>query len=58
VTPALPALRVRAARAEDETFLWRMLATTANLPPAKPPSVAQVQTDPGIAPYLADWGRA
>ena len=44
--------------AEDEPFLWRMLATTANLPPAKPPSVAHVQGDPGIAPYLAGWGRA
>ena len=58
MTAAPPALRVRVARAEDEPFLWRMLATTANLPPAEPPTVARVQSDPGIAPYLADWGRA
>ena len=57
VTAAPPALVVRAARAEDEPFLWRMLATTANLPPAEPPTVEHVQSDPGIAPYLADWGR-
>ena len=25
---------------------------------AQPPSVAHVQGDPGIAPYLAGWGRA
>ena len=57
VTAAPPALIVRAARAEDEPFLWRMLATTAILPPAKSPSVERVQADPGIAPYLAGWGR-
>lgn len=34
-----------------------MLATTARLPPADPPTVEQVQADPGIAPYLAGWGR-
>ena len=54
---AASALRVRAARAEDDAFLWRMLATTANLPPAEPPPVERVQGDPGIAPYLAGWGR-
>ena len=54
---AAPALRVRAAHAEDEAFLWRMLATTANLPPAEPPTVERVQKDPGIAPYLSGWGR-
>jgi ribosomal protein S18 acetylase RimI-like enzyme len=58
VTAAPPALRVRPARAEDEPFLWRMLATTADLPPAEPPSVKRVQADPGLAPYLAGWGRA
>lgn len=58
VTAALRALRIRPAHAEDEPFLWRMLATTANLPPAEPPSVEHVQSDPGIAPYVADWGRA
>ena len=58
MTRAPTALRVRAARAEDERFLWHMLATTANLPPAKPPSVADMQADPGIAPYLTGWGRA
>jgi ribosomal protein S18 acetylase RimI-like enzyme len=58
VTAAPPAPRIRPASAEDEPFLWRMLATTANLPPAKPPSVQQVQSEPGIAPYLAGWGRA
>ena len=58
MTAAPPALRIRAARVEDEPFLWRMLATTANLPPAEPPSVEHVQSDPGIAPYLAAWGRA
>jgi ribosomal protein S18 acetylase RimI-like enzyme len=58
VTPTQPAVRIRAVRAEDEAFLWRMLATTARLPPAEPPAVEQVQADPGIAPYLADWGRA
>jgi ribosomal protein S18 acetylase RimI-like enzyme len=34
-----------------------MLANTANLPPAEPPTVDRVQADPGIAPYLAGWGR-
>jgi len=58
VTAAPPALRVRAAREQDEPFLWRMLATTANLPPAEPPSVDLVRSDSGIAPYLAAWGRA
>jgi ribosomal protein S18 acetylase RimI-like enzyme len=58
VTRAPTALRVRASSAEDEPFLWRMLATTANLPPAKPPSVAYVKRNRGIAPYLAGWGRA
>jgi ribosomal protein S18 acetylase RimI-like enzyme len=58
VTAALPALRVRHARPADESFLWRMLATTARLPPAEPPPVEQVQRDPGLAPYLAGWGRA
>lgn len=58
MTAAPPALRVRTARAEDEPFLWRMLATTAKLPPAEPPPVEQVESDPGIAPYLAGWGRA
>jgi ribosomal protein S18 acetylase RimI-like enzyme len=58
VTAAPPALRIRAARADDEPFLWRALATTANLPPAEPPSVDQVRSDSGIAPYLAAWGRA
>ncbi|HEY8180058.1 MAG TPA: GNAT family N-acetyltransferase [Candidatus Limnocylindria bacterium] len=58
MTAAPPALRVRPARAEDESFLWRMLATTANLPPAEPPPVEHVRRDPGIAPYLAGWGRA
>jgi ribosomal protein S18 acetylase RimI-like enzyme len=57
VTAAPPALVVRAARAEDEPFLWRMLATTANLPPAESPPVKRVQADPGIAPYVAGWGR-
>ena len=57
MTAAPPALIVRAARAEDEPFLWRMLATTANLPPAEPPPVERVQADPGIAPYVAGWGR-
>jgi ribosomal protein S18 acetylase RimI-like enzyme len=57
VTAAPPALVVRAARAEDEPFLWRMLATTANLPPAEPPPVERVQSDPGIAPYMVGWGR-
>jgi ribosomal protein S18 acetylase RimI-like enzyme len=52
-----PALRVRAAHAEDEAFMWRMLATSANLPPAEPPPVERVRSDPGIAPYLAGWGR-
>ncbi len=48
----------RSARlvAEDEPFLWRMLATTADLPPAEPPSVEHVRSDPGIAPYLAGLG--
>jgi ribosomal protein S18 acetylase RimI-like enzyme len=55
---AAPAVRVRAAHAQDEAFMWRMLATTANLPPAQPPPVERVQGDPGIAPYLAGWGRA
>ena len=58
MTAAPPALRIRAARVEDEPFLWRMLATTATLPPAEPPSVEHVRSDPGIAPYLAAWGRA
>ena len=57
MTAAPPALRVRPARADDEPFLWRMLATTAKLPPAEPPTVEQVQGDPGIAPYVAGWGR-
>jgi ribosomal protein S18 acetylase RimI-like enzyme len=50
-------VRIRLGRAEDEPFLWRMLATTANLLPAEPPSVERVKGDPGIAPYLAGWGR-
>jgi ribosomal protein S18 acetylase RimI-like enzyme len=54
---AAPAPRVRAVHAGDEPFLWRMLATTANLPPAEPPPVDRVKGDPGIAPYLAGWGR-
>jgi ribosomal protein S18 acetylase RimI-like enzyme len=54
---APPALRLRPARADDEPFLWTMLATTANLPAAEPPAVEQVQGDPGIARYLAGWGR-
>jgi ribosomal protein S18 acetylase RimI-like enzyme len=58
VTAAPPGLRTRPARAEDEPFLWRMLATTADLPPTEPPPVERVQHDPGIAPYLAGWGRA
>ncbi len=57
MTAAPPALLVRAARAEDEPFLWRMLATTANLPPAEPPPVERVRADAGIAPYVAGWGR-
>ncbi len=35
-----------------------MLATTADLPPAEPPTVEAVQRDPGMSPYLAGWGRA
>lgn len=58
MTAAPPALVVRAARAEHEPFLWRMLATTANLPPAEPPPVERVRADPCIAPYLAGWGRS
>jgi ribosomal protein S18 acetylase RimI-like enzyme len=58
VTAAPPALLVRAAHPGDEPFLWRMLATTANLPPTEPPTVERVQSDPGIAPYLVGWGRS
>ncbi|HEX6473846.1 MAG TPA: GNAT family N-acetyltransferase [Candidatus Limnocylindria bacterium] len=58
MTAAPPALVIRAARAEDEPFLWRMLATTANLPPAEPPPVERVRTDSGIAPYMAGWGQS
>lgn len=48
---------IRPAVASDEGFMWRMLATTANLPPAMPPTVAETQRDPGVSPYLAGWGR-
>ena len=58
VTAAPPAVRVRPARVDDEPFLWRMLATTANLPPVEPPPVEHVMADPGIAPYVAGWGRS
>lgn len=58
MTAAPPGLRIRAARAEDEPYLWRMLATTATLPPVEPPPLEHVRSDPGLAPYLAAWGRA
>lgn len=50
-------LVIRRAEQSDEPFLWRMLATTANLPPAVPPPIETVRRDPGIAPYLDGWGR-
>jgi GNAT superfamily N-acetyltransferase len=50
-------LVIRRAEPADEPFLWRMLATTAHLPPNEPPPVEAAQQDPGIAPYLRGWGR-
>ena len=57
--PSVDAIRplVRQALPADEPFLWRMLATTARLPPALPPPVEEVKHDPGITPYLLGWGR-
>jgi ribosomal protein S18 acetylase RimI-like enzyme len=54
---AAPAL-IRPALPADEPFLWRMLALTADLPPAEPPAVEAVRLDPGLSPYLTGWGRA
>ena len=48
---------IRRAEQRDLPFLWRMLATTADLPPAVPPPIEEVKRDPGLSPYLLDWGR-
>ena len=50
-------LNIRAVGPADEPFLWRMLAHTADLPPAEAPPGEAVRRDPGLSPYLAGWGR-
>lgn len=49
---------IRPAMPADEPFMWRMLAATADLPPAEPPPVESAKLDPGLAPYLRGWARA
>lgn len=49
---------IRQVEPGDEPFLWRMLATTADLQPAVPPPVEAVQANPGMSHYLVGWGRA
>ena len=48
---------IRQVGPSDEPFLWRMLATTAGLPPAVPPPVEAVQANPGMSHYLVGWRR-
>ena len=48
---------VRPATPADLQFLWRMLATTADLPPKVPPPVEAVQRNPEMSRYLDGWGR-
>jgi GNAT superfamily N-acetyltransferase len=45
---------IRQVEPADQPFLWRMLATTA----AVPPPLEAPQRDPGISPYLHGWGRS
>ena len=48
---------VRPATPADLQFLWRMLATTADLPPKVPPPVEAVRRNPEMSRYLDGWGR-
>jgi ribosomal protein S18 acetylase RimI-like enzyme len=57
MTAGPPTFAIRDVTPADEPFLWRVLAMTADLPPAEPPPIDAVRRDPGLSPYLVGWGR-
>ena len=49
---------LRPATAEDEEFLWQILYEAIYIPPEEDPPPVSILSDPEIARYLIDWGRA
>jgi ribosomal protein S18 acetylase RimI-like enzyme len=51
-----PAIEIRRASVDDEAVLWHLL-NYASGDPDEMLSVEQLRSDPGLARYVADWGR-
>ncbi len=49
---------LRPALPEDEEFLWQILYEAIYIPPEEEPPPVSILSDPEIARYLIDWGRA
>jgi ribosomal protein S18 acetylase RimI-like enzyme len=50
--------KIRAARASDQTFLWEMLYQALYVEEGKEPFPREVLSEPRVARYVKDWGRA
>lgn len=49
---------LRPALPEDEGFLWKILYEAIYIPPEEDPPPPSILSDPEIARYLTNWGRA